>query len=540
MNIFEFFDSWPVAEALGWTLVHFLWQGALLAGLTWMVLHAMRHRSADARYAICCGAMAVMAAAPVITLFTILDTDTRPVAESAMALFILNLDRLPIWERLTPFLPWLTFFWLCGTFLLQGRIALNWTGVQRMKNRGTRAAPAALQQTADALSKQLGIRKSVHLLESSLARAPMVLGWFKPMILVPGYALSGLTEMQMKAVLAHELAHVRRCDYLVNLFQALFEALLFYHPAVWWLSSRLRAEREYCCDDVAVSICRDAVCYARALSSLDELRGVAYQTALAMTGGSLMDRIFRIVGVHSDNSYRLGGWLAPLIIVLSLGAAVSAVSLGSEATTDTVTNLIQEETGKPDDPDREKEFALQQKAEQIAKKMKEAGASDDEIKKAVLAFYEKANMKRVKTKKKEGEADLEAEYEMKKKAVIKKMDEAGKSKKEIKAALKELELDFKKVQQKRAQEAMLQKKEQELIEKMKAAGKSKKEIEIALQEFYKTPPEKIIHDGDAEFDDQVKKVVEKMKAEGKSKEEIKKTVSEMQMKRQKKLTKKKE
>ncbi|MHC4944207.1 MAG: M56 family metallopeptidase, partial [Planctomycetota bacterium] len=215
MSIFEFFDSLPVTEALGWTLVHFMWQGALLAGLTWMVLHAMQHRSANARYATCCAAMVVMAAAPIITLFTILEPDTRPIAESAMALFILNLDRLPIWERLTPFLPWLTFFWLCGTFLLQGRIVLNWTGAQRLKNRGTRAASPALQQTVDAISNQLGIRRPVRLLESSLAQVPMVLGWFKPVILLPGYALTGLTGKQMKAVLAHELAHVRRYDYLV-------------------------------------------------------------------------------------------------------------------------------------------------------------------------------------------------------------------------------------------------------------------------------------------------------------------------------------
>jgi DNA-binding transcriptional regulator YhcF (GntR family) len=252
-----------------------------------------------------------------------------------------------------------------------------------------------------------------------------------------------------------------------------------------------------------------------------------------------MDRIFRIVGVHSKTSYRLGGWLAPLIILLSLGAAVSAVSLGSETVSDSGAALVQDEGGKLDDPEKKKQIEMQKKADQIAKEMKAAGASDDEIKQAIKDFFDKAQRKKVKKVKTKKEIDWKAEFDMKKKALIKEMDEAGKSKKEIKAALMELEKDFKKVQEKLAQEAMLKKKEQELIEKMKVAGKSKKEIQAALQELYKTPPEKIVHDGDALFEKKLQELVEKMKAEGKSKEEIKKAISEMELKRQKKLTKKK-
>ena len=128
-------------------------------------------------------------------------------------LFLLNLDSLSIWQWFMPALPWLTFFWLFGTFLLQGRMMVNWLKVQRMKSRGTQIAPVEWQRTVMDLCDLLHVRKTVYLFETSLAHVPMVMGWLKPVILVPGYVLTGLTPQQLRAVLAHELAHVRRHDY---------------------------------------------------------------------------------------------------------------------------------------------------------------------------------------------------------------------------------------------------------------------------------------------------------------------------------------
>ena len=114
---------------------------------------------------------------------------------------------------------------------------------------------------------------------------PTVVGWLRPAVILPVAALANLSPAQVEAVLAHELAHIRRHDYLVNLFQTLAETLLFYHPAVWWLSARIRTEREHCCDDVAVAVSGDAVGYARALAELEAWRVGTPGMALAATGG---------------------------------------------------------------------------------------------------------------------------------------------------------------------------------------------------------------------------------------------------------------
>ena len=164
----------------------------------------------------------------------------------------------------------------------------------------------------------------MHVADCDRLDAPAVIGWVRPVILVPVAALSSLTIAQVDAILAHELAHIRRHDYLVNLFQTVAETLLFYHPAVWWLSGRLRLEREHCCDDVAVSISGDAVGYAEALAAI-EARRSAPAFAMAAGGGSLVDRIRRILGVSSP-SPSLTGWIvAPVLAgVLTLGAAALA------------------------------------------------------------------------------------------------------------------------------------------------------------------------------------------------------------------------
>src|ERR1700677_2488212 len=114
---------------------------------------------------------------------------------------------------------------------------------------------------------------------------------------MPGGALAGLPVDQVEALLAHELAHIWRNDYLVNLLQSVAEAVLFYHPAVWWVSEQIRAERELCCDDLAVAACGgDVLTYARALAGVESFRPAHTDTVLAANGGSLVSRIRRLIG----------------------------------------------------------------------------------------------------------------------------------------------------------------------------------------------------------------------------------------------------
>src|SRR5207247_1673092 len=138
---------------------------------------------------------------------------------------------------------------------------------------------------------RMGIGRPVRVLMSTLTDGPSVLGWLRPVLLLTPATAMGLTPSELEAVIAHELAHVKRYDYLVNVFQVVAETVFFYHPAVWWTSSRIRLERELCCDDLAVRSCGDPLSYARALTTLEKRRVMAPTMAMASTGGPLLYRI---------------------------------------------------------------------------------------------------------------------------------------------------------------------------------------------------------------------------------------------------------
>jgi uncharacterized protein involved in exopolysaccharide biosynthesis len=171
--------------------------------------------------------------------------------------------------------------------------------IRHLKTSDTSPLDHEWQLRLRALSQRLNVHRPVALFKSALVEVPLVIGWLRPVILLPASALSGLTPDQLEAILAHELAHVRRCDYLVNAFQNVVETLMFYHPAVWWISSCIREEREQCCDDLVVSACGNRVTYARALLFLEEARGLP-RLALAANGGSLIYRVRRLLGISRE------------------------------------------------------------------------------------------------------------------------------------------------------------------------------------------------------------------------------------------------
>src|SRR5262249_39837074 len=151
------------------------------------------------------------------------------------------------------------------------------------------------------LTRSMAVRRPIRVLISVMSDSPSVVGWLRPVILLPAGAIMGLTPLQLEAILAHEIGHIKRYDYLVNIFQMVIEGLLFYHPAVWWTSKRIRVERELCCDDLAVRYSGNALRYARALTILERLRLSVPAAAMASTGGPLMYRIQRLVGVRTKD-----------------------------------------------------------------------------------------------------------------------------------------------------------------------------------------------------------------------------------------------
>ena len=155
---------------------------------------------------------------------------------------------------------------------------------------------AAWKARISRLCSALQVTRPVRVLTSAAVAVPVVVGWMKPVVLLPLGLLSGLSTPQLEALLAHELAHIRRHDYFVNLLQSLVETCFFYHPAVWWISAQIRKERENCCDDLAAEACGGVLGYASALTALEEMRGATPAYGVAASGGPLIQRIRRILG----------------------------------------------------------------------------------------------------------------------------------------------------------------------------------------------------------------------------------------------------
>ena len=196
----------------------------------------------------------------------------------------------------------------------------GWIVAARMRSMLVRAAPLEWRLRFDQIRNRIRVSRPVTLLVSALVQVPTVIGWLRPVVLVPVGALAGLPAEHLEALLAHELAHIRRHDYLVNILQSVAEALLFYQPTVWWISNQIRNERELCCDDIAFATNGDAFLYANALVELEAHRPAHLNPALAANGGSLKERISRLVGQPAHFSRPLpgpGAAVAAVLIVVS-------------------------------------------------------------------------------------------------------------------------------------------------------------------------------------------------------------------------------
>jgi len=231
--------------------------------------------------------------------------------------------------RQAPPLAWITMWrqwtlpiWSLGVFVFALRLVLSCRHVAALRRLG-QAAEGHVAETVSLLARRMKATRAIRVLISTVAESPSVIGWLRPVILLPAATLACLDPEQLQAVLAHEIAHIRRHDYLVNLAQTLVETLLFYHPAVWWVSARIRHERELCCDDAAVAACGDAITYARALTFLERLRVTTPQLALGSTGGSMLYRIQRLAGLKPE----LRPSKLPGVLALALGLACFAMTV---------------------------------------------------------------------------------------------------------------------------------------------------------------------------------------------------------------------
>lgn len=310
-------------QKLGWTLLHFLWQGTAIA-VVYLVLRAVLNRSlsAQGRYVLACLALAAMAMAPAITFLLI------PVRNEALpgSLAIPWNISTHAWQR---FFPSFVAVWLAGVLGFSIRLFGGWRLTSHLSSEAREATPE-WQRTLESVmvlvkASWSGLNRPVRLLVSPVVGVPTVIGWLRPAILVPASALTGLPVEHITALLAHELAHIRRHDYLANMLQSIAEAFLFYHPAVWWISGEIRTERELCCDDLAVAASDDALTYASALAQLESIQPSRLKTVLAANGGSLLIRVRRLIEPGQAIANELPGagsaWAMTLLLLAGVGVA---------------------------------------------------------------------------------------------------------------------------------------------------------------------------------------------------------------------------
>jgi beta-lactamase regulating signal transducer with metallopeptidase domain len=348
------FAGWVTAETvrlIGLTLLHFLWQGIAIAAAAFAGMTVMRR--ASAKYLVAVVMLALMAAAPAVTFLVLSERAvTAPatyatagsseaaqpqIATPAATTQMFNFGSTPTEKASSIYLLWFVEAWFGGVLLLSLRPAAGFLLIERMRIKKGSSVTRVLHVRCLELQRRLRLSRVVQYCESLQLQAPAVVGWFRPVVLLPVSALTGLSAQQLELVIAHELAHVKRLDSFVNLFQIAAETLLFYHPAVWWLSKRIRAERENCCDDVAISVCGNAVEYARALAAMAEWQS-APALAMAANRSPLAERVARLLGVSKldwgARSAGIAGSMLCLCASVLAGNALLGAAQANKVTAD--------------------------------------------------------------------------------------------------------------------------------------------------------------------------------------------------------------
>jgi len=295
-------------NAWGWALVNFVWQGAIVGAAVALLLALMRGASARWRYAVCAAGLGLCLALPLAQCLDLAPSDADFIGELP-----------PLAEQM----PALVSAWALGTALMLARLALGLAWVGRARRRST-PAPAEWQARLDTLARRLGLKRAVSLRLLPELAGPIALGTLRPCVLLPAALLTRLPVDLLEALLAHELAHVRRWDYLANLLQSAVEALLFFHPVVWWLSARMRHERELVADEISAELVGDSRRLAVALHALSELDPSPMTSSLAVAarGGDLLARIERLLAPRPQAT----GWklALPALLIAATSFVVQA------------------------------------------------------------------------------------------------------------------------------------------------------------------------------------------------------------------------
>jgi len=338
----------PYIRAVTTILMHSLWQGVLIGILSAVALSLLRGHSARISYAVSCSAMATVIVATAVTAVSVwpggrgpaggISTVTNELASGEGGSDVGAKIDIPAptndvyssnrWWKHPSISRYIFMIWVAGVMLFSVYHFLGWRRARGFARRGASPVPPEWQTRFEKLCDEFRVTRFVSVLSSSLVKVPCVVGWMKPVILVPVSMFTCLDPSEVEMILLHELAHVRRYDVLVNMIQAAMETLFFFNPAIWWLSRQIRIEREDCCDDTAILRTGNRLRYARALTNLEELRMFQTNFGSALTGTPLRRRVERIVGATRPRLYSSALSLSGLLVIASLIVVVFG-SLGS-------------------------------------------------------------------------------------------------------------------------------------------------------------------------------------------------------------------
>lgn len=540
MNVISSIISENLINALGWTIIHSLWQGALIAIGFALVLFFMRRFSARTRYLVGVMGLMLILALSVVTFVSIYAPGMQGApaitgAEGSAAAVTGaentggNVTLAALFKNyFNRHLPLVVTIWMLGVLVLVLRLAGGFIYNQRVKVHRTRPLPTSWQNRLETFCRRTGIHKPIGLVESALVKIPMTIGHFKPVILFPLGLVTGLPRDQVEALLAHELAHILRKDYLVNILQNLVDILFFYHPGVRWISSHVRAERENCCDDIAVSLSGDSLNVARALTNIQGSDMRIPDPAMAargkMTGSyGLLARIKRLLRPPARGSDFAAGAVGASILIVGLLTLVvsanAATALSRDMGNDN-TPAKESALTAAADKDKEKEWEKRKK-EELLKILSMLKAEEMEMKKQKEELFYMED----KLKKENREAE-EAEKE--------KMDKLRKALQMREMKVKKLEIMRKhQLQELKQKQKALQHSEQRELQELEAKLKAERmNLKKQMEEMLKK--EAALRQQNKELEKAEKEKLEQLRQELKLREMKMKQMEEMKLKQMKK------
>lgn len=344
-----------ICNAIGWTIFHSLWQGVLISIILGISILLVDKKSARFRYALAAFSMLLMFISSVITFSKVYqqeptsfsakantfivyqnmldESQTAGAAQNKTDSFFQSLKNIQ--KYFENYLPLIVTVWLAGLLIFAIRFLGGIFYIHRLKTRGIRPVGLELESQIRQMSDKINFERPINIFESVLVHVPITIGYLKPVILMPLGIIGGLPQSQIEAIIAHEIAHIKRYDFIINIFQTLAETIFFFHPAIWWISSFIRAERENCCDDIAIELCGNPVEYSKALVNIQEMNNNESPFALAAIGKR--NNLFRRIKRMNENkkpNLRYGikfALFAILILFIAIVSLYSSNTYGSES-----------------------------------------------------------------------------------------------------------------------------------------------------------------------------------------------------------------